>query len=86
MSELEWVIASSSNNSTSPKQRFASCPAGKKVVGGGAAIISGLNAPVAVSDSSPNEDLTAWGATGSEIIATATNWQVIAEAVCAKVS
>lgn len=84
LSELEIVTAQSVNdNLAGLKTATASCPAGKKVVGGGAAIQSSPVFPI--TQSSPLPDLSGWKAQGYAG-GSGAFWAVIAYAVCAKVA
>jgi hypothetical protein len=68
----------------SPKVADVSCPAGKKIVGGGAL---GLNAGgnLALDESWP-VNATLWRARAYEVNATASNWSLRAYAICAVVA
>jgi hypothetical protein len=81
---LEIVFADSPSNSDFVRQVEASCPAGKKAVGGGAHIwqAAGL---VALDESYPS-NATTWRATAYEVNATALNWHLRAYVVCATVA
>jgi hypothetical protein len=81
LSEVELVTSASASTSIS-KGAEASCPAGKKVVGGGGA--TNLS-PVGLRASGPTAGLTAWTVWAQEFVATAQNWIVTAWAICAKV-
>jgi hypothetical protein len=84
VSAEELVTGDSATNSNTVKSRSVSCPSGKKVVGGGAAVSPTSNS-VAITRSSPSGDLTTWTAEAQETTAFAGNWRVTAYAVCAKV-
>ena len=60
------------------------CPAGKRVVGGGAQIY-GATGDAALDESFPL-DATRWHARAYEVNATGDNWYVIAYAICAVAS
>ena len=84
LSELEIVTAQSVNdNLAGLKTATASCPAGKKVISGGAQIQSSPVFPI--TQSSPLPDLSGWKAQGYASAAGAF-WAVVAYAVCAKVA
>lgn len=85
---LERVDFSSTADSTSPKQAFAKCPSGKKVIGGGAQVfIAGdRTGPVALKASFPGSALDGWAATAEETVATDAKWFVTAFALCATVA
>lgn len=84
---LERVTFSSLANSTSPKKAFAKCPAGKKVISGGAQVfVAGTPiAPVALMANFPSDTLDGWAATAEEMGATDAKWFVTAFALCATV-
>jgi hypothetical protein len=85
VSAEELVTGDSATNSNTVKSRSVSCPSGKKVVGGGAAVNTTSNS-LAITRSSPSGDLTTWTAEAQETSAFAGNWRVTAYAVCAKVA
>lgn len=83
----EYVMKFSPNDSTSPKNVLAPCPAGKKAIGGGYAL--GGNGPqnAKVDYNAPSQDLSRWQA--SAVWPTGVfpaNWQLVAYAVCATVA
>ena len=84
LSGVEIVTADTPSDSSSPKHVDPSCPAGKKVVGGGAHLWQ-AGGDVALDESYPMS-ATAWRATAYEIVATATNWHLSAYAICAAVA
>ena len=86
VSGLELVTASSSNDSTDIKIANATCPAGKKAIGGGATILGQALNLVAITSSSPFSDLSGWGASADEMNPTGNSWRVEASAVCADVA
>lgn len=80
--------ASVSNSEDEPKTVTAECPAGKQVIGGGAAVI-GLDADnVAMRESVPtigaDGKRTGWKATAREMPEEASPWSVEAHAICAE--
>lgn len=85
VSAEELVTGDSSSNSNTVKSRSVSCPSGKKVVGGGAAVNVTSNS-LAITRSSPSADLTTWTAEAQETAAFAGNWKVTVYAVCANVA
>lgn len=84
VSGIERVIALSANDSTSPKIVDATCPAGKKVIGGGHQL-GGAGAPNILTHYSwAWDDLGKWRAYArwpSGVFPQ--NWQLVAVAVCA---
>jgi hypothetical protein len=85
VSAEQLVTADSSTNSNTVKSQSVSCPSGKKVVGGGAAVSTTSNS-LAITRSFPSGDLTAWTAEAQETSAFAGNWKVTVYAVCANVA
>ena len=85
VSAEELVTGDSATNSNTVKSRSVSCPSGKKVIGGGAAVNTTSNS-LAITRSSPSGDLTTWTAEAQETSAFAGNWRVTAYAICAKVA
>jgi hypothetical protein len=78
---LEIVQAQSVSSSDVARQTNVSCPAGKKVIGGGAQVW-GAGSDVALDESFPST-ATTWRATAFEVVATAVNWHLVAYAICA---
>ena len=86
VSGLEIVFATSPVDSLSPKTVTATCPGGKKVVGGGGyAFNLGFPSEVALVASFPF-GANAWRAAAHEINAYVPNWIVRTYAVCANVA
>lgn len=85
VSAEQLVTADSSTNSNTVKSQSVSCPSGKKVVGGGAAVNTTSNS-LAITRSSPAGDLSGWTAEAQETSAFAGNWRVTVYAVCARVA
>lgn len=84
LSELEIVTAQSVNDTlVGLKTATASCPAGKKAIGGGAQIQSSPVFPI--TQSSPLPDLSGWKAQGWAGMPGGA-WAVVTYAVCAKVA
>ncbi len=84
LSELQIVTAQSANDTLAGlKTATASCPAGKKVIAGGAQIQSSPVFPI--TQSFPLPDLSGWKAQGYAD-GPGAYWAVIAYAVCAKVA
>ena len=76
-----------SDSSTDPKFRDVSCPGGKKVIGGGAAIIAsevGVT-EVALIRNEPSPDGNSWEGRAREINAEDTAWALRVTAICANV-
>lgn len=88
VSSLEWVQGATNNDSNPAKAAFASCPAGKKVIGGGAWATNSIGGgSPALIRSVPTADLTQWAAFAAKTSASWTgNWQLISVAICATVA
>jgi hypothetical protein len=85
VSAEQLVTADSSTNSNTVKSQSVSCPSGKKVLGGGAAVSTTSNS-LAITRSFPSADLSAWTAEAQETSAFAGNWKVTVFAICANVA
>ena len=90
LKNVSYVSATSlSNSSEAAKTVTATCPSGKKVLGGGARI-AGTTTTVAITQSAPPSDAflstrpTSWEAKAAAIAAEANPWAVEAFAVCAE--
>jgi len=81
----QLVTSDSTTNSNTVKSQTVSCPSGKKVVGGGAAVNVTSNS-LAVTRTSPTSDLKGWTAEAQETAAFAGNWRVTVYAICATVA
>ena len=62
----------------------AHCPAGKRIIGGGATLV-GAYGDIALDENTPL-NATTWRAMGFEINATGSNWSVRSHAICAVVA
>jgi hypothetical protein len=86
VSGLERVDASTALSSSNTKSVVATCPSGKRVVGGGAqATGSGAN-KVSINQNFPDSAGNKWNANGVEVVATAASWALSAYALCVSVS
>jgi hypothetical protein len=83
LSGLERVESTSLNNSAN-KSHFMACPAGKRLVGGGARVNPG-SLTVTLVQSFPDND-NVYRATAREIVATGSSWSITVFAVCANAS
>jgi hypothetical protein len=97
LSGLQTVTLASVNNSISPKEAAVLCPAGKRVIGGGASLLGGsvasgptdLAATVALKSSRPLTLASgdAWTARAEEIAPGFDgNWSLTIYAICANVT
>jgi hypothetical protein len=73
-------------SSTSPKTAIATCPSGKRPVGGGARVIGNGANVVSIVENFPDSDSVHWNAKASEVVATALTWQLQVYALCATVA
>jgi hypothetical protein len=81
---VERVETTSLNNTASPKTAQMACPAGKRLIGGGARLNGGGTA-VALQQSFPDND-NVFRAQGREVVATNAVWSLTVYAVCAATS
>jgi hypothetical protein len=85
ISGYEIVNVASAFDATDVKYADAACPAGKKLIGGGA-YVNPDNRPVALVRSLPTADGQRWLAAAQEYAANAFDWNVHARAICANVA
>jgi hypothetical protein len=85
LSAREQVSAETALTSGAPKTVTATCPAGKKVIGGGAEVSGAGRARVTVTENHAVGD-TAWEVEAFEAVATPAAWKVIVHAICANVT
>jgi hypothetical protein len=81
VSAVERTDTSSANNSTSPKSAFLACPAGKRLMGGGARV-NGGSPKAAILQSFPDND-NVWRATAAESDPIPGAWSLTVFAICA---
>jgi hypothetical protein len=79
------LTSDSATNSNTVKSQSVSCPSGKNVIGGGAAVTPTSNS-VAITRTHPASDLKSWTAEAQETAAFAGNWRVTVYALCATVA
>lgn len=84
VSGLEIVEASTAFDSEDSKEEEVSCPPGKRVFGGGAAV-EGAFTFVAIDFNGPDGDST-WRGAAHEHDATANPWEVVVFAICGNAS
>ena len=84
LSAVERVETSSPNNSTTPKVVQITCPAGKRLIGGGARV-NGGSPKVALWASFPDND-NVYRANASETDAFIPSWSLTVYAICAVAS
>jgi hypothetical protein len=78
---LERVESTSATNTIASKTQATACPAGKRLLGGGARL-NPILAQVAIQTSFPDND-NIYRATAREIVNTGVNWSLTVFAVCA---
>jgi hypothetical protein len=79
---LEILNVATALDSSSPKSAVVNCPAGKRVIGGGARATGGGAVEVAVSEAYPTS-AAQWTALAREVNATGASWTLTAYAFCA---
>lgn len=75
------IIQASAADSSSPKTVVVTCPAGKKVVGGGSRVTGAGAAEVGVVEEYPNA-VNQWSTLAREQDVTGTSWTLTAHAIC----
>lgn len=91
LSGVERVADTSAFTSATTRIANAVCPVGKTVIGGGTEVFPSLAdanrdvAPIVIKQSEPDLNLSSWFVSASETSAYASNWDVTAFAICAKV-
>lgn len=83
--ERKFVIAGPFDSS-SPKKGEASCPAGKKLLGGGGRLhhLQAAPPPIAIQESYAVDEDT-WRVIGAEVSPTAVNWEPVVVIICGNV-
>ncbi|HET9460318.1 MAG TPA: hypothetical protein VFO56_00025 [Gaiellaceae bacterium] len=84
LSGVERVEVTSVSNSGSSKSGAMACPAGKRLLGGGARLNPALP-QVALQSSHPDND-NVYRATAREVVATGSSWSLTVFAICATAS
>jgi hypothetical protein len=87
VSGLEQVFKSSAVDNSTPKTATATCPAGKRAVGGGATHSNAAPGLVVIDQIQPSDEHTVPGVVtvGAYETGTTTSWSVTAFALCANV-
>jgi hypothetical protein len=80
---LERRSDQTQTDSTNSKSTTATCPSGKRVLGGGARVTGDAAGNVTVSESFPDSSLDRWNAVARESDATDATWQLTVYALCA---
>lgn len=83
VSGLEIVEAATLESSTDAKEVEVSCPAGKRIFGGGARAEGPAFDSIAIDLNGPGSDTT-WEAGAHEHSATAAGWELVVYAICGK--
>lgn len=86
VSGLQRVDAATSSSSANSKAVVATCPSGKRVVGGGAQVTGSGSNKVSITQSFPDSNGDRWNGNAVEVVATGASWQLYAYALCAVVS
>ena len=82
VSALETVTLASASDTSNTKSATANCPAGKRVVAGGARATGTASTEVAVTESYPSS-ATQWTVLAREVNVVGTPWMLTTYAVCA---
>ena len=85
ISGREQVSAETALNAAAPKTITATCPAGKRVIGGSIEVSGAGRARVTVTESHAAGD-NAWEAEAFEAVGTPLTWKLVVHAICATVS
>jgi len=87
ISGLQQVVSSSAVDTTTPKNVTATCPAGKRAIGGGATHSNAAPGLVVIDQIQPSDEDTVPGVVtvSAYRTGTATSWSVTAFAICANV-
>ena len=81
----EQVSAETPQNSTASRTITATCPVGKKVIGGGVELSGPGRARVTATENKPSGD-NAWEGEAFEAVATNAAWKLVVHAICATVA
>jgi len=85
VSAREQVGAESAQNSTPTRTVTVTCPAGKKVLGGGVEISGPGRNRVSTTENHAVGD-NGWEAEAFEVVATPATWKLVVSAICANVT
>jgi hypothetical protein len=85
LSAREQVSAETPLTSVGPKNTSATCPAGKKVIGGGVEVGGSGRNRVTVTENKPVGD-NGWEGEAFEAVATGQTWKLVVHAICANVA
>jgi hypothetical protein len=73
-------------DSTNVKTLSAVCPAGKRVIAGGARVLGNGASRVSINEAFPDSDTTKFNAVAREVVATALTWSLQVYAMCGTVA
>jgi hypothetical protein len=85
VSGREQVAAETALTNAGPKTATATCPAGKKALGGGVEISGAGRNRITVTENKPSGD-NAWEGEAFEAVATGATWKLVVHAICATVA
>jgi hypothetical protein len=85
LSGREQLASETPLTAVGPKNLTVSCPAGKKVIGGGVEISGQGRNRVTVVENKPSGD-NAWEGEAFEAVATSATWKLVVHAICATVA
>ena len=83
ISGFQVITSQSGTGSQSPTIHDAECPAGMKIVGGGAEILGASFNDISLHSSAPSPGLTGWRGIASEVNGTGQDWSIKVTAFCA---
>lgn len=86
VSGLQRVDASTSSSSANSQSVVATCPSGKRIVGGGARVTGNGASKVSINENFPDSNGAKWNAKAVEVVATGATWQLQAYGLCARVN
>ena len=86
ISGLQRVDAATSASSANSKAVVATCPSGKRVVGGGAQVTGSGSNKVSINQSFPDSNGDRWNGNAVEVVATGASWQLQVYALCVTVN
>jgi hypothetical protein len=85
LSAREQVSAETTLTAVGPKNITVTCPAPKKVIGGGVELSGVGRNRVSVTENKPSGD-NAWEAEAFEVVNTNQTWKIVVHALCANVA
>jgi hypothetical protein len=85
VSGREQLASETPLTNSGPKNLTVTCPAGKKILGGGVEISGAGRNRVTVVENKPSGD-NAWEGEAFEAVATASTWKLVVHAICANVA